>query len=288
MRPIRVRRRIFRSLLLLTILSCLCAQPTRAESTSPASEAAVDGPRAEDVERARALFKKGVELARTRDFAGAAARFREALALHGAPAIQYNLAAALSQLSQHAEAFNLCQEVIRKSDAPQDVQAHCQKLQDDITPQTARLTVLASSASAQPRVEVDGVPLPDAQLGVPRALAPGVHRVTAERDQARFFEREVSIPLGSSALVDVSLIVTESVVVQKQVVEVARPDTQRERSAQDLDAQRKRRRRIWSAVAASIVAAGAGVAVAVLLSKPEPKTEAPVTGSLNPGVLTWK
>lgn len=254
-----------------------------AESVTVSGQSAESG----DVERARALFKQGVELARVRDFASAAARFREALALRSAPAIQYNLAAALSQLGQHAEAFNLCQEVIRSADAPSDLHQHSQKLLAEITPLTARLTVLASSGGAPPEVAVDGVPLPEGELGVARALAPGQHRVTADRDHQRFFEREVSIPQGTSALVNVSLIVTESVVVQKQVVEVMRPDAHKDQAV-DEDATRKRRRRIWSAVAASVVAVGAGVAVAVVMSKPEPKTEAPVTGSLSPGVLTWR
>jgi hypothetical protein len=36
------------------------------------------------------------------------------------------------------------------------------------------------------------------------------------------------------------------------------------------------------------VAVGAGVAVALVRSLPERSSQAPVTGSLSPGVLTWK
>ena len=112
----------------------------------------------------------------------------------------------------------------------------------------------------------------------------GAHRVTAERERQRFFERELTIPRGTAAIVDVSLIVSESVVVQKELVEVART----REPADDGSSVRKRRLRRWSAVAAGVVAVGAGVAVAVVLAKPEAKTEAPVAGTLTPGVLTWK
>jgi hypothetical protein len=284
---------------LLLLLSWFAADRTRAEGPLPAAAPTLGAAQAEapklpdsaaesgDVERARVLFKQGVELARVRDFVSAAARFREALALRSAPAVQYNLAAALSQLGKHVEAYNLCQQIIRNTEAPADVQAPSRELMEDIAPQTARLTVLASVGDGTPDIAVDGEPLPADELGIARALSPGVHRVTAERNHERFFEREVSIPLGTAALVNVSLIVTESVVVQKQLVEVARSEPRKDNGADD-SATRKRRRRIWSAVAASVVAVGAGVAVALVLSKPEPSTEAPVAGSLSPGVLTWK
>jgi hypothetical protein len=283
---------------LLLVLSWFFAGRTRAESPQPLAPldtASVEAPvlsdsaaASVDVDRARVLFKQGVELARARDFARAAARFREALTLRSAPAVQYNLAAALSQLGQHAEAFNLCQQVIRSSAAPADVQAHSRELLLDITPLTARLTVLASVGDGTPDIAVDGEPLPADQLGIARALSPGAHRVTAERDHARFFEREVSIPVGTAALVNVSLIVTENVVVQKQLVEVVRSEERKDQGSDERAATRKRRIRLWSSIAASVVAVGAGVAVALVLSKPEPSSEAPVMGSLSPGVLTWK
>jgi hypothetical protein len=279
---------------LLLVLSWLAADLARAQPATPAPAQAApqastpapsDGAASTDIERARALFKQGVELARDRDFANAAARFREALALHEAPAVQYNLAAALSHLREHAEAFNLCQQVMRNAAAPADVQEHSRKLSEQIMPSTARLTVLASAGGGTPEIAVDGEPLPGALLGVVRAVAPGTHTVTAEREQQRFFERAVTIPSGTAAIVDVSLIVSESVIVQKELVEVTRaPDP----VADDHGSSRKRRRRLWSGIAAGLVAVGAGVAVALVLSKPGAQTEAPVSGTLTPGVLTWK
>src|SRR4051794_18904448 len=43
-----------------------------------------------DLERARQLFQRGLELAERDDFAGAAKSFAEALALRDAPAVEYN------------------------------------------------------------------------------------------------------------------------------------------------------------------------------------------------------
>jgi hypothetical protein len=278
---------------LLLVLSWLGADLAHAQSAPPAPAPAAQasapapsgGAAGTDIERARALFKQGVELARNRDFADAAVRFREALALHEAPAVQYNLAAALSHLKEHAEAFNLCQQVMRNAAAPADVQEHSRKLSEQIMPSTARLTVLASAGGGTPEIAIDGEPLPGALLGVVRAVAPGTHTVTAEREQQRFFERAVTIPSGTAAIVDVSLIVSESVIVQKELVEVTRaPDP----AVDDGSSSRKRRRRLWSGIAAGIVAVGAGVAVALVLSKPDAETEAPVSGTLTPGVLTWK
>lgn len=285
------RKRCPGSWWLLLVLSWLGADLARAQPAAPeapqqaSATAASSDPASADVDRARALFRQGVELARARDFANAAARFREALALHEAPAVQYNLAAALSQLKEHAEAFNLCQQVMRNPAAPADVQEHSRKLSEQIVPSTARLTVLASAGGGTPEIAVDGEPLPGALLGVVRAVAPGTHTVTAEREQQRYFERSLMIPSGTAAIVDVSLIVSESVVVQRELVEVTRaPDP----AADDRSSSRKRRRRLWSGIAAGVVAAGAGVAVALVLSKPDAQTEAPVSGTLTPGVLTWK
>jgi len=261
------------------------AQPA-ATSELPSVEG---GAASADVARARVLFQRGVEYTKRGDYANAAKRFREALELHHAPAIAYNLASALSELERHAEAYELVQTVLHDASTPEPLRARAARLEESLQHSVARLTVIVSSDESDLSILIDDVPLAPALVGVSRAVAPGDHVVRAERAGARLSERSVRIPSGTAALVDMSLVMTPREAAQaaepsSTPILVSSPAEPRHDDGGDV----KRRRRLWIIGGASAVAVGAGVALALLLAKPSAHAEAPVAGDAMPGVLVWK
>ncbi|MDB4971702.1 MAG: hypothetical protein JWN48_43 [Myxococcaceae bacterium] len=247
-----------------------------------------------DLVRARAIFQRGVELANHHDYVGAARRFREALALHRAPAIAYNLASALSETSAHAEAYDLTQSVLRDASTPEPLRLRASRLEEALQRSVARLTVIVSSEQANVSIQVDGQPLAPELVGVTRAVPPGDHVVLAERAGVRISERSVRIAAGTAALVDVSLVMTprEAAEAASLTSQTASPAPVLTPPSDERDAERdehaKRRRRLWILGGASAAAVAVGVALALLLAKPAKHTESPVAGDAMPGVLVWK
>lgn len=96
------------------------AQPTPAAQPDPAAAQPAPGT-PEATERARTLFEEGVALGDQRQWEPAAAKFREALVLRDAPAIRFNLGAALVELRQWDEAIDNLQRVVDDPEAPEDL-----------------------------------------------------------------------------------------------------------------------------------------------------------------------
>jgi hypothetical protein len=249
-------------------------------------------PSEQELARARQLFQRGVGLAEQQQYAAAAQRFREALAIHPAAAVEYNLAAALFELGRYEESFNRAQLVERDEQAPEALRARASKLSRALYPHTARLTVTASSSAAEDVVvRVDTERLEPAMMGVPRAVAPGAHRIVAERQGQSISERDVQVPLRTAVIIDVSLIIAEQAapLAITTVPDAAQPLESSEPSApaRDEPSAKRKRIRLWSGIAAGVVAVSAGVALAVVLSKDKAQEPA-VSGDFMPGVLTWK
>ena len=240
-----------------------------------------------DLERARQLFQHGIELAERDDFAGAAKSFSEALALRDAPAVEYNLAAALAELQQNEEAYNRTQRVLANPETADSVRERAKQLELSLQSRVARLTVVTSGSNNDLTVSIDGQALAPALLGRAQAVAPGRHEVIATRAGAPVSSRSVDIPLRTAALVDVSLVVTElnqdaaKMEVSTSTVPLAQPRA----TPVDSDAEARRARRRWIGIAAGVLAVGAGVTLGVLLAKPDDTRQEPLQGDT--GVLTW-
>jgi hypothetical protein len=261
------------------------AQADAAGDVSSAGSAATSP----HVAEARVLFQRGVELTKRGDYANAAKRFREALDLHHAPSIAYNLATVLSELGRHAEAYDTVQSVLRDATTPEALRVRAARLEESLQRSVARLTVIVSSEQSDVSILVDDAPLAPELVSVTRAVAPGDHVVLAMRAGVRISERRVRIPTGTAALVDVSLVMTPreaaEAAAESHVVSAATPPTD---TRHDDGGDAKRRRRYWIVGGASAVAVGVGVALAVILAKPSTHAEAPVAGDSMPGVLVWR
>jgi len=160
-------------------------------------------PSAEDTERARALFHEGVELINARNYAEASVRFREALALRHAPAIAYNLAAALVETGELVEAGELLRDVLADDTTPDSVRVHADQLQASLEERYARLTVYVVGDRGDATIHVGDRQIDETQLGMAISLNPGTHTVTARRGDAVLETEERTIQEGQTA--DVSL-----------------------------------------------------------------------------------
>ncbi len=255
---------------------------------SPPPEAATAGtsgePTAEQLAEARRLFARGVEHAREHSYARAASKFEEALAIHRASAIEYNLASALYELARFDESYAAVTRVLAAVDVSPEVRARAEQLELTLQEKTARLTVLIGENAARVEVRVDGAPWTRAQLGVTHAVAPGRHMVEATCSGHLLSTREVPIPLRTAALVDLTLMPCAD------PSSLAEPGVQRTskdgRGERSRAGQLLRNRWLWGGVAAVLVAGG--VTAAILLARDHGQTPKSSASMTQAALLTWR
>jgi hypothetical protein len=270
-------------LLWLLVLGALCPVGLPRARADDSVRASTQPPTEAELGEARALFQRGVALADQRQFVAAAQRFREALAIHYAPAVAYNLGAALFELQQYDASFDQVQTVLRDGSTSPDLRRRAEKLDEALSTHVARLTVLASSSSGDAVVvRVDGQVIDPTLLGMPRAVSPGTHRVSAERSGQRVSERAIEVPARTAVIVDVSLTVSDPSTVAAAAESGGSAPKALDESA------RRRRIWLWTGIAAGVVVLATGVTLGVVLSRDDPASRPAAQGDFMPGVLTWK
>ena len=288
--PIRASER---ALLRLAAVLCALALATstaaqgqaQPPSSTPAATPAASPAAATDAAtrtRAREAFQRGVQASNRRDYESAAKLFREALDAFYAPATAYNLASALYELDQHVEAYNYVQGVLRHPDTPDAVRERARSLEQTLQLEVARLTIVTSGAAEDVSAHVDGQPLAREMMGVPQAVTPGRHEVAALRGEQVISRRELDIAVRTTALVDLSLIVTES---PAPAIAAPTPAAPAEEPEQRGSWYLRNRKVFWISVAAGVAVVGGGVAALLIAGRGDERTEPPVRGDT--GVLTW-
>lgn len=237
------------------------------------SEAEPAEPSAEELEEARQLFADGVRYAGEGEFGRAVVAFRRAAEIKAAPAVLYNLASALYEAGELPEAAARARAVVEADDAPADLQGRAQALIDDIRGRTATLTIrLGGQADG---AIVDGVVLEPAALAHPLTLEPGTHTIVGLRRGEEMTHRELNIPAGGQAHVDVSVIPTP------EEVAAANPPSSDEADAPARDPK------LWLYVGIGGGALAVILAVVIIVAVTSGGTEDPVEGDFQPGVLRW-
>lgn len=189
---------------MLILMTCVIA--LGGLRSSAAAQGAPGAPEAasassEDMDRARVLFHQGVELTGSQSYSEAAASFREALALHPAPAIAYNLAAALVELGELVEAGELLDGVLEDDTTPDSVRVHADELKATLDGRYARLTVFVTGYRGSATVHVDEREIDETEFGTPLRLNAGAHTVTARRGDTVLQTEERTIAEGQTAQV---------------------------------------------------------------------------------------
>lgn len=227
-------------------------------------------PPEDPVARARELFAQGVACTEQHETACAERAFREALALHDAPSIRYNLASALFELGRYPESARLTASVLANSETPEDIRGPAEILQQQLQSRGGTLQITVAGAEGA-EVRVDAEPIPDAQLGAV-IVPPGTRTVTLVRGEEELAREEVDVAAGATVPVELAVIAP--------VEEPPAPPPSSEPSlVEDW--------RFWAGV-------GGGVALLVVLAvviaavASNPSVEAPIAGNFDPGVLRWE
>src|SRR5688572_18180165 len=142
---------------------------------------------AADIESARQLYNQGIELRDKGDMKGALEKFRAAHALGNTPLTGIELCRTHAALNQPVEAREVCLGVARipplaqETPRSQEARNEAGRIAEEQRPRIAalRLKITGVPAGREPTVTVDGVAVPAAALGEPRAVNPGTHVVTA-------------------------------------------------------------------------------------------------------------
>ncbi|MCZ7687190.1 MAG: hypothetical protein M5U28_54020 [Sandaracinaceae bacterium] len=113
----------------------------------------------------REAFARGIACVEQHETACAERAFREALALHDAPTIRYNLASALFDLGRYPEAARLAAAVTADAEAPAEVRDHAETLLEQLRAQGAVLSLTLEGATDGVTVQLDGEEVPASQQG---------------------------------------------------------------------------------------------------------------------------
>lgn len=235
----------------------------RAPATT--STSATASPSATD--RARALFQEGVGLVAEGQLAEAEDRFRQALALHDAPAIRYNLASVLFEQGELPEAAALDASVLADASAPASVRTAATQLREHLEEHAGWARFELEGGNEGVTFVIDGTPIADAHVEVP--VAARSHEVVAMRGDQEVARRTFDAEAGVHRLHRVSL----PIATPEAPVVAAHSS-----ALEDQDW-------FWPAVAGGsiVVVVTAGILIGVAASG----TETPVSGNFSPGVITW-
>lgn len=243
----------------LVFLGCVL---TQSAALAQAPEAAAAG----DVDRARSLFREGVDQAESSDFAAAALSFEAALALHDAPSIRFNLASALLELDRFIEAHGHLRAILDDDGVDAAMSRNSEELLARVVQQIGRLRVRASESLD--RVTLDGALVERDQE---TAVEPGRHVVVGSQNEQVVVERSVEVAAGERATVDLT---------------VLRVDADGELAGESSSLVGPPPSRVGRSVTI-VVAAVVLVATAVILGVVLSGGEDEVQGDLQPGVLRW-
>ncbi len=245
-------------------LFLLFALGSELHAQAPAEDGSTNGSTDEDTnrERARALFREGVDHVEARDLEAAATAFEAALGFHDASSIRFNLASALFELDRFTAAYPHLVQLQETSELEAVMARSVRRMLDRSTARIGRLTIRASGSIEE--VALDGEVLPAGQEVTP--VEPGSHVVEGRVAQEVAVRREVAVAAGERAIVDLTLVRIEDEQDPLPIVETP-----------------SRVGRRVGIIAAVVAVVAVGVVLGVVLSGGEDE----VQGDLNPGVLRW-
>lgn len=166
------------------LFAVFAAQTLALTLSAPALAA---GPTAADKDTARALMAQGADLRDKNDLKGALQSFQAADAIMHVPSTSLEVAkteAALGQLVEARDAALTAARYPVKPGEPKpfvEARKEAQTMGDDLEARIPSLQITLKNAPAgtQPKVDVDGVVIPQAALAFPRKVNPGHHVVSA-------------------------------------------------------------------------------------------------------------
>jgi hypothetical protein len=178
------------------------------------SALAADGPSAADRATARALAAEGHKAFDAGDYATAADRFARADALVHAPTLMLHLGRSQAKLGHLVAANEAFSQILREGLAPNAPKVFADAVEDArkelalINPRLCWVTVNVNVTGEKSgyKVLLDGVEIPSAAVGVPRAVDPGQHVATVTAvDGIGKAEATVTLDEGKSQTLPIEL-----------------------------------------------------------------------------------
>jgi hypothetical protein len=247
----------------------------RAWSEEAAVEEGADEAR---IARARELFREGISFSDQSQWSEAVSRFEEALALHPAPSIRYNLAATYAQLNRRLEAVEQLDEVLADPETPDELAGRARELLVTLEPQLGSIEVDRSGIDGRAVVYLDAEEVTLEHQTATLRADPGSHTVTATLDGEEIAREDVEVAAGQTS--QVALVAAHPV--EQAIVEVATEPEPPPRTPL------ARSWRLWVGVSAGVVAVALAVGLGVGLGTADEEFEDPVPGTMDPAVITWR
>jgi hypothetical protein len=240
--------------------------------------AAQDGDDAR-TEEARQLFTEGLQLAEEERYEEAAAKFRRAYVLRPAPPIAFNFGNALIESGRLVEGIEMMRQVMRDSDAPEDLREGAEEIVADAEPRLGRLVVQVTGDREDAIIAIKGSPLDATLFGVPVSADPGINEVTATRGREVVARTEVEVPEGGRAEVSLDVPAPEPEEPTEPVIVAPPPEEPVDEGGGVLTQWW-----FWTGVGVVVVAA---VLIGIFAAS-SGGVEEPIVGTTQPGVLTWE
>jgi hypothetical protein len=171
---------------------------------------ALADPSAADRATARALAGEGYQALQQNDYSTAADRFRRADALVHAPTLMIDWARALVGLGKFVEAQERYEQIIREGVDAKSPKSWQKALNDAgseleaLKPRLAWVTITVSGSN-EPRVTIDGAPVPPAAIGVRRAINPGQRTLRVSAKGYLVQRKTLTLAEGSDAQAEFTL-----------------------------------------------------------------------------------
>jgi hypothetical protein len=167
-------------------------------------------PSAADRATARTLAQEGQHALEGRNYAMAIDKFSRADALVHAPTLLLGLARAQVGATKLVEAQENYNRIIREGVPPNSPKSWSKAVDDAnkevgaISPRIPWVTISVLGPS-NPEVVVDSTPVPQASLGVKRAINPGTHKIKVSAEGYHPQEKVVALTEGQSLAVNIEL-----------------------------------------------------------------------------------
>lgn len=195
----------------LTTATLGTAEPSYAQETDPLIEA-------------RSKFQRAIELEQASNYAGALKLFREVGAVKMTAQVRYHIASCEENLGQLVAALGGYELAMRTGDQmPAEFIAEVQTSIDELKARIPKLIIERGEGAEAATIELDGVALGQASIGVEVPLNPGPHSVIAQAPGYENFQQTVTVVEGSTETLSVVLQETPPAEVEPVVVPASAP-----------------------------------------------------------------
>jgi hypothetical protein len=158
---------------------------------------------AQELARARTLYKQGLSLEAAGDWAGALAKFDEVARVRLTPQVRFHIGRCKENLGRLTEAlgdYRLAEYEAQQQNAKE--LDEISNARETLEARIPKLVITRGAGAESATIEVDGVDVGESQLGKEVSVDPGPHRIVAKLSGGRQFEQTVNVQEGETMNVE--------------------------------------------------------------------------------------